>query len=137
MDRIAATCVAFAIAAVPCWAQAPAQVPPLEQNQGTPPGRPAQMQVSPSEGNFTTANLSGQTVYTAKGHKLGIIAAMSPGNHGEQAASVAVVNYPDMSGKTVLIPVSTLRPRGAGGYLTTLSATELRVLPASGTGQAQ
>lgn len=137
MTRIAATCVAFAMTAVPLWAQAPAQVPPLEQNQGTPPGPPAQQQVSPSEGNTTTADLTGQAVYTAKGRKLGTVAAMSTGNHGEQAASIAVASYPGMSGKTVLIPVSSLRPRGAGGYLTTLSSTELKVLPAAGTGQAQ
>ncbi len=137
MKRIAAGCVAFAITAVPLWAQAPAQVPPLEQNQGTPPGRPAQQQVSPSEGNTTTSDLTGQAVYTAKDGKLGTVAAMSTGNHGEQSASVEIVSYPGMSGKTVLVPVSSLRPRGAGGYLTTLSLTELKALPAADTGQAQ
>jgi hypothetical protein len=84
--------------------------------------------MSPAQGQTTAADLTGQSIYSAKGRKIGTVAAMSTDTHGQQAAAVSIEKYLGMGGQTVLIPVSSLQARSAGGYTTTLSSTELKAL---------
>jgi sporulation protein YlmC with PRC-barrel domain len=84
---------------------------------------------SPTQGNTTAADLTGQSIYSAKGTKLGTVASMSTDAQGQQAAAVRMGKHLGMGGQTVLIPISSLQARGSGGYATTLSTTELKALP--------
>ena len=90
-------------------------------------------QMSPTQGQSTASDLTGQTIYSSKGRKIGTVSAMSSDAHGQQAASVSIEKYLGMGGQTVLIPVSSLQARDKGGYTTTLSSTELKSLAASGS----
>ena len=114
--------------------------PMLAQDTTTSPSPPAQdqtapsqtqQQMSPTQGQSTATDLTGQTIYSAKGSKIGIVSAMSTDAHGQQAASVSVEKYMGMGGQTVLIPVSSLQARSSGGYTTTLSSKELKALATS------
>ncbi len=92
-------------------------------------------QASPTQGQTTAADLTGQTIYSSKGRKIGKVTAMSTDAHGQQAAAVSIERYLGMGGQTVLIPVSSLQARNAGGFTTNLSSTEIKSLasPASNT----
>lgn len=143
MSKLPATLTFLACVSGPVLAQVappPPQVDPMTQGQTLPsqqtPAEKSRM-TAPSQGDATTADLTGQTIYTVKGKKIGTVAAMGMGSHGEQAASVTIDRYLGLGGQTVFIPVSTLRPRSAGGFTTTLSSTELKALPKAGAGQAQ
>lgn len=143
MARLLAVLAIGACFSAPMLAQVAPPPPtnnPMNQGQTLPSQQTApsnNQMTAPSQGNATTADLTGQAIYTAKGRKIGSVAAMSTGSHGEQAASVTMEKYLGMGGQTVLIPVSTLKPRAAGGFTTSLSAKELKALPKAGTGQAQ
>lgn len=124
--------------AVPMLAQtAPSSGQPNSQMQTMPSQTQNNQMSSPTAGTATSADLTGQAIYTAKGRKIGTVAAMTSGNHGEQAASVTMDRYLGMGGQTVLIPVSSLKARAAGGYTTNLSSTELKALPKADAGKMQ
>ena len=137
------TTAAFMLGAcltVPMLAQtAPSSTQTSPSNQAQPMQTPAQnnQMTSPAQGAATSADLTGQAIYTTKGKKIGTVAAMTMGSHGEQAASVTMERYLGMGGQTVLIPVSSLKARSAGGYSTNLSSTELKALPKANTGKMQ
>ena len=90
----------------------------------------------PAQGQATATDLTGQSIYTAKGHKLGTVSSMSTDEHGQQVAAVSIEKYLGMGGQTVLIPVSSLQARDKGGYSTTLSSSEIKALGKSGTGNS-
>lgn len=143
MARLLAVLAIGACFSAPMLAQvapSPPTTNPMNQAQTQPSQQAApssNQMTAPSQGNAITADLTGQTIYTSKGKKIGTVAAMSTGSHGEQAASVTMEKYLGMGGQTVLIPVSTLKPRTAGGFTTSLSSKELKALPKTGTGLAQ
>lgn len=140
MIRITTAALALsAVLTIPMLAQTAPASTPNDQTQTSPSQMPAanSQMTSPSQSAATTADLTGQAIYTAKGRKIGMIAAMSMGSHGEQSASVTMERYLGMGGQTVLIPISSLKARAAGGYTTSLSSTELKALPKANTGQMQ
>lgn len=98
-------------------------------NQSTMPSNtPMHGDSMMSHANPTTANLTGQTIYNAKGKKIGTVSAMTTDAQGQQVASVTMEKYLGMGGQTVAIPVSSLEARQSGGYTTRLSASELKSL---------
>jgi sporulation protein YlmC with PRC-barrel domain len=106
--------------------------PPQDQPSSTMPAQ-SEQQMSPTQGQSTATDLTGQTIYSSKGKKIGTVSAMSSDAQGQQAASVSIEKYMGMGGQTVLIPVSSLHARDGGGYTTTLSSTELKALANSGS----
>ena len=149
MTRLFTTCAVLALSAslaAPMLAQATST--PNSQDQGMPAN--GQTSTTPSQtpstipsqtqqmgtGQTTAADLTGQTIYSAKGHKIGTVSAMSTDTHGQQAAAVSIEKYLGMGGQTVLIPVSSLQARSTGGYTTTLSAAELKSLAKLGSGSS-
>ncbi len=109
----------------------PANGPSATAPSTTPSTSPS-TQASPTQGQTTAADLTGQTIYSSKGRKIGKVTAMSTDAHGQQAAAVSVERYLGMGGQTVLIPVSSLQARDNGGYTTNLSSTEIKSLATSG-----
>ena len=89
---------------------------------------------NPTQGQTTATDLTGQTIYSAKGHKIGTVSAMSTDAYGQQTVAVNVEKYLGMGGQTVLIPVRSLQARDGGGYTTNLSSAELKALPTSTSG---
>lgn len=82
---------------------------------------------SPSAGDTTAKDLTGQSIYDNKDAKIGTVTAMATETQGgEQAVAVAIDRLDGLSGRTVSIPVNTLKPRNEGGYTTSLSAAELK-----------
>jgi len=140
MTRLSTSCAVLALSTCLCG-------PMLAQSSAMPdqsmPSAPASTapstssstapQSSPSQGQTAAADLTGQTIYSANGHKIGTVSAMSTDTHGQQAAAVSVEKYLGMGGQTVLIPVSSLQARDGGGYTTNLSSADLKALaPSSG-----
>jgi PRC-barrel domain len=142
--------IAFAVAAVgaggcnAAYAQgssapttAPAQGMQPDQTQMTPsaPGeQPMPNQAAP--GQSMQADLTGQLIYSEKGHKLGTVSSMTTDAQGQQAAVVSMERFLGMGGKNVVIPVSKLKTRSGGGYTAELSASQIKKLPNAG-GAAQ
>ena len=132
MKRLFTTCAVLALStyfAGPMLAQTTTT---QDQPSSTMPAQTEQ-QVSPTQGPSTATDLTGQTIYSSKGKKIGTVSAMSTDAHGQQAASVSIEKYMGMGGQTVLIPVSSLHARDNGGYTTTLNSTELKALASSGS----
>jgi sporulation protein YlmC with PRC-barrel domain len=77
----------------------------------------------------TQADLTGQTIYDAKGTKIGIVSSVSTDTQGQQQAVVGVERFLGMGGKNVMFPVSSLKSRTAGGYTTSLTPAEIKGLP--------
>ena len=77
----------------------------------------------------TQADLTGQTIYDAKGTKIGIVSSVSTDAQGQQQAVVGVERFLGMGGKNVMFPVSSLKSRTAGGYTTSLTPAEIKGLP--------
>jgi hypothetical protein len=73
--------------------------------------------------------LTGQTIYDAKGTKIGIVSSVSTDAQGQQQAVVGVERFLGMGGKNVMFPVSSLKSRTAGGYTTSLTPAEIKGLP--------
>lgn len=90
-----------------------------------------------SPANPTTADLTGQAIYSKKDRKIGTVSAMTTDAHGQQAASVTIEKYLGMGGQMVAIPVSSLSARASGGYTTNLSSAELKSLAKSGATPGQ
>jgi hypothetical protein len=110
--------------------------PPTEQQ--LPPTTEAPHQSSsPSQGQTTAADLTGQLIYSSTGHKIGSVSSMTTDAQGQQEAVVSVGRYLGMGGKNVLMPVSSLQARSKGGYETTLSSSEIKKLPEYKGGGAQ
>jgi sporulation protein YlmC with PRC-barrel domain len=109
-------------------------MPANGQSATTPPTSPSTQMGPATQGQATATDLTGQTIYSAKGSKIGKVTAMSTDAHGQQAAAVSIERYLGMGGQTVLIPVSSLQARNDGGYATSLSSTELKSLATSGSG---
>ena len=134
MKRLFTTCAVLALStyfAGPMLAQT--TTAPQDQPLSTMPAQTEQ-QMSPTQGQSTATDLTGQTIYSSKGKKIGTVSAMSSDAQGQQAASVSIEKYMGMGGQTVVIPVSSLHARDGGGYTTSLSSTELKALAASGNG---
>lgn len=101
------------------------------------PASPAQApaaQAAPSESAATAsastqADLTGQAIYDAKGSKIGIVSSVSTDVQGQEQATVGVERFLGMGGKNVLLPVSSLKARTAGGYTTSLTPAEIKGLP--------
>lgn len=132
MTRFSTMCAVLALSvAGPVFAQDTSSPSNQPMNPPSEPSAPAQSQPmnAPAQSNTTAADLTGQSVYSAKGTKLGTVASMSTDAQGQQAAAVTMGKHLGMGGQTVLIPVSSLQVRSSGGYTTTLSATELKALP--------
>ncbi|MDE2133998.1 MAG: PRC-barrel domain-containing protein [Alphaproteobacteria bacterium] len=116
----------------PVYAQAPAS--PAQQQTTTPDqGQMApaqnQTQTSPTVGTAMQADLTGQTIYSSKGHKIGTVSSMATDAQGQQAAVVSIEKFLGMGGKNVQFPVSSLSPKDGGGYTTSLTSKEIKKLP--------
>ncbi|MBU6297503.1 MAG: PRC-barrel domain-containing protein [Alphaproteobacteria bacterium] len=97
---------------------------------GAPGEQPAPNQATPSQS--TQADLTGQMIYSEKGHKLGTVSSMTTDAQGQQAAVVSMERFLGMGGKSVVIPVAKLEARSAGGYTANLTASEIKKLPEAG-----
>jgi len=104
-------------------AQAPAQAAPAAAPSESAASAATSTQTS------TQADLSGQTIYDAKGTKIGVVSSVSTDAQGQQQAVVGVERFLGMGGKNVMLPVSSLKSRTAGGYTTTLTPAEIKGLP--------
>ncbi len=113
--------------------QAPAS--PAQQQTMTPDQgqmAPAQNQTqttSPAAGAAMQADLTGQTIYSSKGSKIGTVSSMGTDTQGQQTAVVSVEKFLGMGGKNVQFPVSSLSPKDGGGYTTSLTSKEIKKLP--------
>ena len=105
----------------------PAQTPA----QAAPAAAPSESAASAATSTQTStqADLSGQTIYDAKGTKIGVVSSVSTDAQGQQQAVVGVERFLGMGGKNVMLPVSSLKSRTAGGYTTTLTPAEIKGLP--------
>ena len=111
----------------------PDQTAPSQSMPSNSQTMPNSSMSSPAQGQIMATDLTGQTIYSSKGSKIGTVSSMSTDTHGQQAASVSVEKYLGMGGQTVLIPVSSLQARDAGGYTTSLSASEIKALGKAGS----
>ena len=102
----------------------PTQAPAAE---ATPVAAPSESAASAS--TSTQASLTGQTIYDAKGSKIGIVTSVSTDAQGQQQAVVGVERFLGMGGKNVVFPVPSLKARTAGGYTTSLTPAEIKGLP--------
>jgi len=126
MKKLLITCAAAALSAgllSPVYAQDSSQ-PTAPATQA--PGAQTAPQTAPSS---PQADLTGQTIYTSKGTKIGTVASMSSDAQGQQNAVVGVEKFLGMGGKNVLFPVSSLSPKDGGGYSTSLTSAEIKKLP--------
>jgi hypothetical protein len=146
MRRFQIACAIMALGlTAPVLAQttAPAESHPTMPSNQPMPSDPTSSQTqsntmsSPNQGDTTTADLTGQAIYSAKGEKIGTVSSMKTDAKGQQAASVTMGKYMGMGGQTILVPVSSLQARSSGGYTTNLSAAELKSLAKSGTSHMQ
>jgi hypothetical protein len=136
MKRFSTMCAVLALSvAGPMFAQDTSSPPNQPMNSPTQTPAQSQPMTSPTQGNTTAADLTGQSIYSAKGTKLGTVSSMSTDGQGQQAAAVTMGKHLGMGGQTVLIPISSLQARSNGGYTTSLSATELKALPKAGGAQ--
>ena len=144
MKKLLMTCAVAAVSAVAfgaAGAQPATQGMSSPQNQTMPqtaPSSPTTGQTMQGQGmngqsmqgsGSQATDLTGQTIYSASGHKIGTVASMTVGSDGQQEAVVSVQRFMGMGGKSVMLPVSSLQARNKGGYTTSLSATEIKALP--------
>lgn len=110
--------------------------PPAAQAQPSP-SAPASQAVPTSSATAPApsdqSNLTGQMIYSSKGTKIGTVAAVSTDTKGQQQAVVGVEQFLGLGGKNILFPVSSLQPRAAGGFTTSLSSAEIKKLPEAST----
>jgi len=121
MKKLLITCAAVAMSAgllTPGYAQDASQ-PTAPPTQATPMGPSAPVQT----------DLTGQTIYSAKGSKIGTVSSVSTDAQGQQNAVVSVEKFLGMGGKNILFPVSSLTAKDGGGYRTSLTAAEIKKLP--------
>lgn len=96
--------------------------------QAAPAAAPSESAAAATQ-TTTQADLTGQTIYDAKGTKIGIVSSVSTDAQGQQQAVVGVERFLGMGGKNVMFPVSSLKSRTAGGYTTSLTPAEIKGLP--------
>lgn len=89
----------------------------------------SQAPASPAAGAATQADLTGQTIYSSKGSKIGTVSSMATDAQGQQTAVVSIEKFLGMGGKNVQFPVSSLSPKDGGGYTTSLTSKEIKKLP--------
>lgn len=126
MKKLLITCAAAVLSAgllSPAYAQ--------DSSQPTAPATQAAPQMAPSS---PQADLTGQTIYSSKGSKIGTVASMTTDAQGQQDAVVGVEKFLGMGGKNVLFPVSSLSPKNGGGYSTSLTSAEIKKLPEAKSG---
>jgi hypothetical protein len=141
MKKLLVTC-AIAIAGVlalgtanaqyssPSNSAAPGMSSPQNQTMPqTAPSSPSTQNPGMQGQSAQSADLTGQSIYSAKGTKIGTVSSMTIDSSGQQAAVVNVQRFMGMGGKNVTFPVSSLQARTKGGYMTNLTATEIKALP--------
>lgn len=106
----------------------PASPAPAPTAQAAPAAAPSESAAATTQ-TSTQADLTGQTIYDAKGTKIGIVSSVSTDAQGQQQAVVGVERFLGMGGKNVMFPVSSLKSRTAGGYTTSLTPAEIKGLP--------
>jgi hypothetical protein len=106
----------------------PASPAPAPAAQAAPAAAPSESAAATTQ-TTTQADLTGQTIYDAKGTKIGIVSSVSTDAQGQQQAVVGVERFLGMGGKNVMFPVSSLKSRTAGGYTTSLTPAEIKGLP--------
>ena len=106
----------------------PASPAPAPAAQAAPAAAPSESAAATTQ-TSTQADLTGQTIYDAKGTKIGIVSSVSTDAQGQQQAVVGVERFLGMGGKNVMFPVSSLKSRTAGGYTTSLTPAEIKGLP--------
>ena len=144
MKKLLMTCAVAAVSAFvigAAGAQPATQGMSSPQNQTMPqtaPSSPATGQTMQGQGmngqsmqgsSSQAADLTGQTIYSSSGHKIGTVSSMTVGSSGDQEAVVSVQRFMGMGGKSVMMPVSSLRARSRGGYTTNLTASQIKTLP--------
>jgi hypothetical protein len=105
----------------------PANPAAAPATQAAPAAAPIESAASAT--TSTQADLTGQTIYDAKGTKIGIVSSVSNDSQGQQQAVVGVERFMGMGGKNVMFPVSSFKARTAGGYTTSLTPAEIKGLP--------
>jgi len=142
MTRLFTTCAIVALSTCLCGPMlaqsttapvSPDQTMPNNGSSGSTMSSPAAPQTSPTQGQTAATDLTGQSIYTAQGRKIGTVSSMSTDAQGQQSAAVSIEKYLGMGGQTVMIPVSSLQARDKGGFTTTLSAAEIKALGKSGS----
>jgi hypothetical protein len=84
---------------------------------------------APASDNAAPADLTGQIIYNQQDLVVGNVSSMTTDTNGQRQAVVGVEKFLGMGSKNVPIPVSSLQPRAAGGYTTSLSASDIKNLP--------
>lgn len=102
-----------------------------DASQSTAPAEQTAPQTVPSG---PQADLTGQTIYSSKGSKIGIVSSMTADAQGQQVAVVGVEKFLGMGGKNLQFPLSSLTPKDGGGYTTSLTSAKIRKLPEAKTG---
>ena len=84
---------------------------------------------APAPNNAAQADLTGQMIYNQQHLVVGRVSSMTVDSHGLTQAVVGVEKFLGMGAKNIAIPVSSLQPRAAGGYTTSLSTSDIKNLP--------
>ncbi len=129
MKKLLISCAVAALGAGvlfgPVFAQDAMSPSTPSTGQPTPQTAPS----SPSAPSAMRNDLTGQTVYTEKGGKIGTVSSMATDAQDQQQAVVSIEKFLGLGGKNVLFPVSSLSPKAGGGYTTSLSSTAIKKLP--------
>ena len=125
MNKLLTTCAALALGGLclsPVYAQdTSAPAAPAPQTQ----------QAAPSQSLPMQSDLTGQTIYTKSGTKIGAVTSVTTDAQGQQQAVVSIEKFLGMGGKSVLFPADSLQSRSSGGYTTSLTSAEIKNLPAA------
>jgi hypothetical protein len=125
MSKLLAILAATAMAA---WCQ-----PALAAEQSTPATPDASMTPAPAPAASTGtlgADVAGQAVYDQSGQNIGTIKSVATDASGNQQAIVSVGKFLGLGSRDVQIPASALQAKAGGGFTTSLSADQLKALPA-------
>jgi len=119
----------LAVSAVAVWSQ-----PAFAADPATPTTPDATSPDSSMAPSATTGTLSsssaGQVVYDQKGQTVGTISSVVNDSSGSQQAVVSVEKFLGMGARDVEIPASALQAKAGGGFTTTLTADQIKALPA-------
>ena len=123
MSKLLAFIAATAMAA---WCQ-----PALSAEQSTPTTPDSSMTpaAAPAAGTLG-ADAAGQAVYDQSGQTIGTIKSVVSDSTGNQQAVVSVGKFLGLGSRDIQIPASALQVKSGGGFTTSLTADQLKAMPA-------
>ena len=123
MSKLLAT---LAATAVVVWC-----LPALSAEPSSPPAPDTSMTPAPAPAAGTLgADASGQAVYDLSGQTIGTISSVVSDSSGNQQAIVSVGKFLGLGSRDVQIPASALQAKSGGGFTTSLTADQIKALPA-------